>query len=357
MAVNDMKQTLIDEFMTYKSDDSKYVDSLISRIDKYLVQKEDTDLMLILCVLKTHKADRNNEGLEKCYALASPIFETLTNVTKWQYFHFWVLSCAIANHPNLEKTLEFLHEALDIIADEHTHDARYKSIVACFHGNMTRRILHAMYFDRTFPIQKLKALFERSYNHVMEVCIKKDLPQQYQHQARRGLIENNLELIESSMESLEKLGHKKKLKDIKNEVAEYLQFFPQGDLTLELSKLFFGYQLEKIMKENNVSATDLAAALDTDYNTITSTIRGKTGVSLQRLYKIADYFGVGVGYFAGEEDCKPIETDPVLLKIKGYLTDVDDSFKHDALRAIKLLYDIKYPGRGQKGYKSASNSA
>ena len=356
MNVTDTKQAIIDDFFANKSSDPKICDKLITRIEKHLEKekKDDVELTLASHALKVGKTDYSNDGFEKCCAKAAPIFEILAATTVWQYIHFFTLSCVIGYHPDFNKTLEFFQEALDVIADEHADNPKYRSIIANFHSNLMFRIPRVMYFDRTFPAKKLKELFEHSYNHVMAVCLKKDLPLQYLHKARHGIMESNMDLIESSMAILKKLGHKKLLKDVRNEVAEYLHHM-DGDLSLELSKLQLGYRLTNLMEECRVSRADLATVIDTDDTTITAIMNGKTGLSIQRLCKIANHFGVGIGYFIGDEDKDFSEIDPFWYKIKSYITDTDDNFKDAVIGHIKTAYELMYPGRGKRNSQKSED--
>jgi len=344
------KETLLHEFLTSKSGNIKEDEKLISKIKKYLDTQADAELSCVLHTLKACIADYSLKGFDECCKIAVPVFEHLENTQTWKYTELFVLATIIGYHPDFKKTYDIFQEALDVIADEHSADSEYRTIIYAMHSNFTKRMLRVRYFEPTFETQKLGDLFMCSYNYVMDICKQKNLPQQYKLQIRRGVFENNIKLVGSGLDAYKKVSNITQYKMCKYEIAEYL-FHMDGDLTSDLAKFIVGHQLTKRMDEIGMSASDLAFALDSDYNVITSVMRGESGMSLRRLCKVARLLDTDVNYFIGDEGKKSEEVDPFMLSVKSWMDDSTDSDKELVLNMIELIMRDRYPDRGGKRKK------
>ena len=350
MATTSIKEALLNEFFTSKGSNIKGHEKLIAKIEKYLDKQADTELTLVLHTIRTSLAVYNLKEFDQCCEYATKIFEHLENTQTWGYTEMFILAIVIGYCLDFNKTLEIFEEALDVITDQHSNDSKYKSIVHVMHLNLTRRILRVRYFEIDFDKQKLADSFMRSYNYAMDLCIQKNLPQQYKLQVRRGVFENNIKFVESGLAKYKEVSNSAQYKLCKDEIADYL-FHMDGDLTSELAKFIVGHQLTKRMDEVGMTAADLAFALDSDYNVITAVMRGETGMSLHRLCKVARILDTNVNYFIGDEGKRTEEDNPFIVSVKSWMDNSTDSDKALVLSMIELIMRDRYPHKGSKKKK------
>jgi len=347
------KDILVNEYFSAKSGDTKKADNFISSIETYLKKETDIELTLILHALKAQKADIDNKKFSECCTLALPIFEHLENTENdWGRIELHVLSVAITYHSDYNKTTELAREALDVLEDEeHIGNPEYRTMRTNIHSNLTLRMLRARYRDidlnNPTEVAKLEAAFKYSYNYVMDICVRKNiLAWQYILTARKGVFENKRELLEEGLSKLLKAGEKQKYKTTKDEVVEYLTHMK--DLSKDLANFLTGYQVRKRRKELNMAPTDLAFALDTDQNVITSIERGDGGVSRKRLRSLAKILKVEIGYFEGDDSKKTEDIDPFMASIEACMHSATNEDKENALKVLQLMMNMKYPERGKK---------
>ena len=353
MKTKDTKEMLVSDYLADKRDDTKKSDSLIRRLEKYLSGEADPELILILQVLRTLRADIDQKEFSECCAVAAPIFEQLENTTTWGYIEFNALSSVIGYHINYEKTLELFQEALDVLEDEeYMNNPKFNAICTTLHFNITLRLLRVKYFDHDVDTVKLEDLFTRSYKHVMGVSVRKGLPHQHIPQVRRGIFENNIELINSGLYRLDELNEKKRYRTTRDEIAEYLSHM-DGDLSKPLLNFLVGHQLRKLRNLRNMTPLELGHAIDVDQNAITAIERGDDGVSVQRLYKLANVLGTDMRYFFGDEDKKAEDVDPFMLTVKAYMSGTTEADKTLILKVIKTLMEDRYPDLGKKSRKKS----
>jgi len=351
------KEQLTKEFFAFKMAKDPNTYKLIVRLEKYLLKEPDAELTLFLYVLRTFQADNDQQEFVNCCAIASPIFEHLENTTDWGYTEFYILSMMIGYHSDYGKTRELFQEAMDVLNDgEYTDDPKFKSLCTIMNFNLTLRMLRAKYIDSGVDKDELESSFMRSYKHVIDVCVPKNIPLQYALQTRRGIFENNLKFVEDGLSKLSELGEKKLYKTTKDEIAEYLVFMDE-ELSKRLSNFVLGYQVRKRRTELNMTTLDLATALNTDQPSVNAIERGDDGVSVDRLKKLCRILSVGAGYFFGDDTKKDESADPFIHAIRACMNGTTDSDKTFVVNLINFLLDEKYPDRGKRGSKSAKSEA
>lgn len=93
-------------------------------------------------------------------------------------------------------------------------------------------------------------------------------------------------------------------------------------------------KFEELLKKNNVTAYRVAKETGVTTATLTSWKQGKYTPKREKLQKIADYFGVSVEYFTGEE---PIEE----TSNKGYYIDEEIArTAQEIYNNDKILFDV-----------------
>ena len=93
-------------------------------------------------------------------------------------------------------------------------------------------------------------------------------------------------------------------------------------------------KFEELLKKNNVTAYRVAKETGVTTATLTSWKQGKYTPKREKLQKIADYFGVSVEYFTGEE---PIE----VTSNKGYYIDEETAqTAQEIYNNDKILFDV-----------------
>jgi len=198
-----MKEMLISNYYKLGSRSSEAIYTLINCMHQLNSIKRDTDLILIISVLRAAMADEDNESFEECCSLAAPIFEILDDTANWGYLELFVVSVAINYLRSFDGTSALFQKALKALdTNETANDPKYMSIHTNLHFNYTQRLLRAKLYNKYVNKSELKKLFKTSYNHAYEVSQRKNLPMQYVLQVRRGLFENNRAMIEEGLYAL-----------------------------------------------------------------------------------------------------------------------------------------------------------
>jgi len=339
------KESLINEYLAVRLSEDQKINKLITKLEKYSTGTPDTELMLILHSLKTIRAENNLQDFKQCCAIAVPIFEQLEVSINWGYIEFYVLSIVIGYHPNYDKTCAIFQEALDVLSDEeYVDNPKYTAIANALHINITLRMIRAKYLDPSIDIKALNSSFMRSYNHAMEKCEHKYPLYQCILQIRHGVFEDNMDQLEKGLLELHKFGKKKIYKTTRDEIIEYL-FYTKKPPNKTLLNYLVGHQLRKRRHELNMSALDIAIAMDIDQNAITAIERGDDGLSLERLRKLAHIIDVQPGYFFGANSGIIEDTDPFILTIKARMADATEDDRNHLLNYLDLMLDYKYPNR------------
>jgi len=335
------KEVLIERFLVLKSSEGRAIDLLITRIDKFIAKQPDTDLTLIVCLLKALRADNGRQPYENCCAIAAPIFEILDNTTNWGYLELFVLSAAVVYNEDFNKAAELFQEALDVLdLDEHVSNPKCKPIRTNLHANFTNRINRARYYEADMNVALLRKLFTESYDYAMEFYVRKNLPKQHLLEIRRGISEDNLPMAEAALVALEEKGENKLHSDAKDELMEFVVEM-SGELNVKFHKYLHGYQIRKRRIELGMSAGDLADALGWDEPLLTAIERGSDSASIRRLRKIALELKVSLDYFYGDDDMKfEGEFDPFMYSVKAKTTGATDKQKDKILKVISLCMSM-----------------
>jgi len=338
MSTNSKKKKLMDAFYAGTSMNHN-VNSLIAKFEKHLAQEPDAELTLMLQSLKVCRAEHEGNDFLACCEVASPIFEHLTSCLNWAYLELFVLNLIITAHPDFNKTLSLFQEALDLLNDEeYVNDAKYKKLNFSMHFNMTMRIIRAKYQESGVDISMLDGLFKRCHNHVKEVCVRKNLPHQHILKVRRGVYENDMEMVNDGLSDLYDVGDKKLYRTIKDEVAEYLSYM-DDELGRKMTLYLLGHQLRKRRIQLKLNTMEFADLLDTDQTTINAIERGEDGVSLERLRRICKILQVSSDYFLGIERIYERE-DLFLASMKARVYKATDEEKEKILKLTDVLLGL-----------------
>lgn len=90
---------------------------------------------------------------------------------------------------------------------------------------------------------------------------------------------------------------------------------------------------ERLLNNGGMSVAEVCKATGISHSTMTDWKKGRTTPKLDKLKKLADYFGVPLSYFTSNNDGAPIEFDSTITKEKspfdyfpeGYSGNVDGS--------------------------------
>jgi transcriptional regulator with XRE-family HTH domain len=354
MRYKESRELLVSDFLEFSSSDEKKNERLIARLEKYIAKNPDNELKLILNTALTLQSDYEQEEFSKCCDAATPVFEYLMNkrMKDWEYLEFYVLSCVMGYNMDFDKTFKLFQEVLGVLHKKpYEKDPKYSAICTAFHINITLRMLRARYFEIDPADQEkmaeLKIAFLHSYNLSMAVCKDKDLPLQHVLNVRKGVFDNNSDLGNKGIETLQEIGAKRWLATTKDEIVEFLYQMNEAELSKPLLNFMVGHPVRKLRKERNMSADDLADVLDTDPNAIRAIERGDDGVSVDRLRRLARILGVHTGYFFGDKS-KKSEDDPFILSVKARMAGSTEEDKMYALKAINLIMEMRSSNKNQK---------
>lgn len=312
---------------------------LIAKFEKHLAKEPDAELSFMLQSLRAWLAEHEGNDFRTCCAITSPIFEHLTSCLNWSYMELFVLSRAITAHPDFNKTLSLFQEALDLLNDEeYVNDTKYKNIGFAMHFNMTSRIIRAKYHDPGVVMSMLDDLFIRCHDHVKEIHVRKNLPHQHILKIRRGVYENDMDMINDGLSDLYDVGDKKMYKIVKEEVAEYLTYM-DDELGRSMTTFLLGYQLRKRRNLLRLTTMQFADLLDTDQTTINAIERGEDGVSLERLRRMCKILKISADYFLGIERTYESE-DLFLTQFKARLYKATDAQKEQILRHTDVVLGV-----------------
>jgi len=293
----DIKEMLLNEYFQLKIRNHEDAEKFIGRLEIYIAKEPDAGLSLVLLILKTIKSNNDQRSFLARCDVAAPIFEQLEHTQEWRYLQLHVLSQVIANHTDFEKVHWFFQKAIDTINEKYAEEVKFKGIHTSLRYNLTVRILRARYIDPDVSLKKLRPLFRRCYDHVMEVCVRKNLPLQHTLQVLRGVFENKLELITEGLLKLKELGDTRLYKNTKHEIVEYLYYMEDIGTNQELLDFLTGYQIRERRMELGVDAFTLAMSMDMEEDELKAIERGEATASIGLLMKISRRLGVSLNYF------------------------------------------------------------
>ena len=348
MAVPITKKSLIGEYHELDTTQSKVVEKLLKKIKNYLEDQTDDDLVFISQYLDVILAENDCLGFDKCCELATPIFDKLlSSDDDWTFKELHTLSMLFGYRKEYAKSYELFQEATDILADEeYADDPDYKATYNAMNYNITLRMLRARYCEPDVNQAELEAAFERSYNHVMKICKAKDSPLQYVLLVRRGIFENDITKVEEGLFKLLDEGGKKLHKTTKDEIVEFLGYM-SDEMSKPLADFLQGQRIRARRIELGMTPVDLAAALDTDQNTVNAIERGGMSVSIERLRKLIKILDTTSEYIIGVDD-KLRDSDLFTVKFKACMENSTEEDRELVISVVDAIMSTKYPGRGKR---------
>lgn len=97
-------------------------------------------------------------------------------------------------------------------------------------------------------------------------------------------------------------------------------------------------RFEHLLQKNNVTAYRVAKETGIAQTTFSDWKKGKSSPKFEKLSKIADYFGVPIEYFTGEEQTAPEEREPSeneeLFRIFSSLPEDQQKSIADLIRSL-----------------------
>ena len=101
---------------------------------------------------------------------------------------------------------------------------------------------------------------------------------------------------------------------------------------------FMYSRFEHLLQKNNVTAYRVAKETGIAQTTFSDWKKGKSSPKFEKLSKIADYFGVPIEYFTGEEQTAPEEREPSeneeLFRIFSSLPEDQQKSIADLIRSL-----------------------
>ncbi|MCL2840267.1 MAG: helix-turn-helix domain-containing protein [Defluviitaleaceae bacterium] len=328
------KESLIQEFLVFTFVSKSGLRKFIIKIETYMDKKPpDLELTLILSTLKTVKADNDQQSFEVCCATATPAFEALKSIPKWEYLHLYCMSILITYRFVFDESWVFFGKALNAL--ENYNDDKYLQIRTALHFNMTMRILRTKYLEPSISNTTLNAKFSQCYDYAMDICVKRERPQQHVLKVRKGIYDNNMELIRKGLTTLRKLKETKRYKNAKADIVEYLNFMEE-DLTTDLMNTLQGYQIGKRRRELKLSVLELADLTGMEETTINAVERGDCGVSSVKLKRLSKALNVSVDYILGNDSAKPEDEDIYVSRFKAYTSRATKAQKELFMKSVSL---------------------
>ncbi|MCL2840870.1 MAG: helix-turn-helix domain-containing protein [Defluviitaleaceae bacterium] len=314
------KESLIQEFLVFTFVSKSGLRKFIIKIETYMDKKPpDSELTLILSTLKTVKAEKNQQCFEECCAAAAPAFEALKSIKTRDYLHFYCMSMFITYLPAINESWAFFKEALKAL--ESYDGEKYLQIRIAFHFNMTRRVLRTKYFEPSIDSATLDAKFSQCHDYAMAMCVQRKRPQQHALKVRKGIYENDMELVKDGLNTLLELDEKKRYKNVKADIVEYLKFMDES-LTVDLLNTLQGHQIGKRRREMQLSVAQLADYADIEETSLHAIERGDAGISTLVLRNICKALSVSADYIIGNDNAKSEDEDLFMSRIKVRLANV-----------------------------------
>ena len=110
------------------------------------------------------------------------------------------------------------------------------------------------------------------------------------------------------------------------------------------------YELyEKLLKERNVRSADVAKATGISPSSLTDWKKGRWQIKADKIQKIADYFGVPISYFYGEDDKPSYYIDEETAKVAQLMREdpnlkllfsADRKVREETLEQVKQILTI-----------------
>ncbi|MCL2840552.1 MAG: helix-turn-helix domain-containing protein [Defluviitaleaceae bacterium] len=296
-----IKEDLIKRYMTLTGDVAE-ISELITSYEEHLSESQDTELSLILSVLKAIKADNDNQGFETCCQEAAPIFEHFESTEKMSDSDLHSLVGVIGYHPCYRKTLEIAAKAMKILDSEpYSNDNMYKNYRTALNLNLTLRLLRAKYLEPNIDEEELKATFDRCYTQAKEVFANTGMPKRQIIEVRKGVFENNPAHIREALSTLRKIEKKSVFRAVRDEIVEYLKF--QTDrLGSGLTNFLSGYQIRLRREALGLTLELVASALGIEATILENIETGREATSWDNLRELCKVLHVNSDYIFFADD-------------------------------------------------------
>ncbi|MCL2840641.1 MAG: helix-turn-helix domain-containing protein [Defluviitaleaceae bacterium] len=342
----DTKDQLLKEFLEFDLLENQKLGTLIKRIERYLAKSTDADLNLASNVLKTVKADNDQQSFDACCAIATSVFQQLEATNPWTHLDMFSLSTVIGHASSVSQTLALYEEMTDLIMDDHADDIEFKKIHYIAQYNLTLRLLRAKYLGSDVEMSKVDELFKSCYDYTLKIAKKNNSPMEHVLNIRYGIYIDKQKIASEEMLKLQKFGDRKLYRFTRDEIVEFLSYM-NTRVRAPLSYILAGSQIRKRRIERDMSTMDLAAVLGTEQSAISAIERGDDGASLDRLQAIAEILDVKVGYFLGDESQKIEKSDPFLRAIEAETSFMEEDHKQFLLKLVRAYSESHYPNRGK----------
>jgi len=316
---SDIRDTYIHEFTHMKNfHDIAAMDALTLRIKAYLSMAEpDIQLENITIVLDAIKEDYISSNFSKCAKIAKPIFNWAKTKTDLEYLDIIIITSVLSQAPDYKLAIKLAKKLIDTLKSKYAYTQ--KRTLLQIYGNMTYRLLRAMYYEVKDRIQQkvafdeIRLLLDQYAELSLDMCEEYAL---YDYKEvtliRLALANADCEGVMNGLHKLKKLGAQDLLKTSRDEVDEYLTFF-NDKLTTALRNLRTGIRIQKCRLAAKMTMTQLADALDIAQSQINAYETGERGMKRTRLVQVADILGTSVTYLSGEDKAPPKLIDDIIL--------------------------------------------
>ncbi|MCL2841618.1 MAG: helix-turn-helix domain-containing protein [Defluviitaleaceae bacterium] len=337
----DTKENLIKLFLNFSiaKDSNEELNMLIEKYKNYLSSIDDLELELILHVLNVWDAESCSKSFAECCNIASQIFHYLEHNMIWTELDIQTISSVIGYHTSVKKTLKIYKELTHMVSSD-TSSVEWKVINFTIKVNMTFRLLRAKYIDSDINISELDNAFIECYDYVYIRAKNNKSPLQYVLKIRRGVYDDNYDMVSEGLDELLKTGEERLYKNIRNEIAECIAY-TGNILQTPLSYLLVGHQIKKARLAANISMLELAHALDIDEKVMLSIECGEYAPTLIELRILADILHVTVGYLIGEDIEKTEMQNLYTIKVNPLISTLLEEDKNFLLDIIDLYVKNK----------------
>lgn len=350
---NNLKDTFIHEFSHMKNfNDIVAADGLNQRIKAYISMTEaDVELENITIVLDAIKEDYMSSNFTKCAKIAKPIFNWAKTKTDLQHLDIIIITSVLHHTPDYKLANKLAKKLIDALTSKYSH-MQHKRTLFQIYGNMTYRLLRAMYYEikdrvkQKVAFDEIRVLLDHYAKLSLDMCEEyKLLDYKEVILVRLALANANCEGIINGLYKLKKLGAQDLLKTSHDEVDEYLTFF-NDKLTTALRNLRTGIRIQKCRLAAEMTMLQLADALDIAQSQINAYETGERGMKRTRLVQVADILGTSVTYLSGEDKAPPKLIDDIILhkliQILRQATEEDKEYLLDhAIRYMKHQSNIR----------------
>ena len=298
--------------------------SLEKDIRTYLknAKKASTLLIEVLVMLELFKIDNEFSNFEyyakitKTYSIAAPIVMRLKYVEKDDLSPTdLVISQLILGFiSDIEEAQKLCEKSLAALKEYMSESPDYKKAKFFYHYNMLDRALKAEFFevdhDREVDRRKMvKTLFKSHFNKASEIFEDKNsnVPKIYGYilNVRAAIMDRDSQYAVDNLDTIKSLKERKIYDLVRVELAEY-SFYPNFEPVEDHLNIAIGVRIRKLRERLGITISELAQKLGIASESNLSLVeRGDIGLTVAKLTKVADIFGVTL-----EELCFGINNRP-----------------------------------------------